>query len=81
MHNEMGWLGMILFLVAYGLVANKKLDSSGIPYNAMNIAGALAIAYSLLPMQAWSTIALEFCVTIIGLFAIYTDINSRSTTT
>ena len=77
MHTEIGWFGMILFLLAYGLVANKKLDSAGIPYNAMNIIGAGAIAYSLLPVKAWPTIALELCFIAIGLVAIYKVIKNR----
>lgn len=62
---------MIAFLAAYALVANNKVDSTGYIYNSMNVVGAIAITYSLLPLQAWPTIALEGCVMLIGVYAIY----------
>jgi len=71
MHTEVGWLGMITFLAAYGLVTNKKVDPGGYAYNAMNAVAAAAIAYSLLPVQAWPTIALEVCFILIAAYAIY----------
>ena len=70
-YTQVGWIGMILFLVAYYLVSSKKLDSSGVAYNVMNILGAATIAYSLIPVQAWPTIALESCFMVIGAQAIY----------
>lgn len=77
MHTEIGWIGMITFLAAYALVANKKVDSAGYAYNSMNVAGAIAIAYSLLPLQAWPTIALEACFMAIGLYAIYKRLSAK----
>lgn len=71
MYTAIGWVGMITFLVAYGLVANDKLKSTGILYNMLNIVGAVCIAYSLIPVEAWSTIVLEGCFVLIGIRAIY----------
>ena len=69
-YTVVGWFGMIVFLLAYGLVSNQVVDSAGFWYNIMNIVGALAIAYSLLPAKAWPTITLEMCFVAIGLLAI-----------
>lgn len=77
-YTVIGWFGMVTFLVAYGLVANKKVESTGIKYNVMNMVGAAAIAYSLLPKQAWPTIALEGCFVLIGLWAIYKNLSSKT---
>lgn len=77
MHTEIGWAGMIIFLAAYALIANKKLASTGIAYNAMQILGAMAIAYSLLPARAWPTIVLELCFIAIGIGAIGKHLRNR----
>ncbi len=61
---------MVILLVAYGLVTNRKVDSAGLVYNTLNVIGALAITYSLLPLRAWPTIALELCFILIGLVAL-----------
>ena len=76
-YSEAGWVGMITFLAAYYLVSSKKLDSSGVAYNVMNILGAAAIAYSLLPLQAWSTIALESCFMLIGTKTIVAKLRAK----
>ena len=77
--TEIGWFGMVTLLVAYGLVANKRVDSTGLRYNAMNVVGAAAIAYSLIPLQAWPTIALEACFILIGLHAISSKVFTKNT--
>jgi hypothetical protein len=77
-YTVIGWIGMITFLAAYALVANSKLKSTGVAYNAMNVVGAAAIAYSLLPLQAWPTIALEGCFVLIGLNAICKKLLSKT---
>lgn len=69
-HTVVGWIGMVTFLMAYGLVANGVVGASGFWYNGMNIVGALSIAYSLLPAKAWPTITLELCFVLIGVVAI-----------
>lgn len=69
---------MITFLAAYFLVANNKVVSTGVIYNGMNIVGATAIAISLLPFEAWPTIALEVCFVLIGLNAIRKKLASKT---
>ena len=69
-YTVVGWVGMILFLLAYGLVSNEVVHSAGLEYNGLNVVGAIAIAYSLLPAKAWPTIVLEMCFVVIGLVAI-----------
>jgi len=71
MHTAIGWVGMITFLVAYALVSTKKVDPSGYVFNSMNVVGTASIAYSLLPLEAWPTIALEGCFMLVGLRTIY----------
>lgn len=70
MHTVVGWIGMILFLINYALVANNKLDATGKLYNLVQVIAAAAIAYSVLPAQAWPVIVLEAFFMLIGLIAI-----------
>ena len=71
MHTAIGWAGMVLFLINYGMVANKKIEATGRCYNAIQVIAATAIAYSLLPSKAWPTIVLECFFIVIGLVAIF----------
>lgn len=42
--NVLGWVGTILYLIAYGLVSAKKTESDSWLYQGMNmIAGALLV--------------------------------------
>ena len=44
----LGWIGTILFLVAYALVSMKKVEGDSIVYQGMNIlAGALLVINTL----------------------------------
>ncbi|MDD4803704.1 MAG: hypothetical protein PHN69_00840 [Candidatus Pacebacteria bacterium] len=70
MFTIIGWIGMILFLVNYVLVVYKKVEATGKAYNMIQVIAAAAIAYSLLPAQAWPTIILECFFILIGLTAI-----------
>ena len=70
MHTTIGWAGMILFLINYGMVANRKIEATGKWYNAIQVIAAAAIAYSLLPSKAWPTIVLECFFVVIGVIAI-----------
>ncbi len=69
--NLIGWVGMILFLVNYFAVSNKKIDPAGKLYNSIQIIAATAIAISLLPIKAWPTIVLEGFFIGIGFMAIF----------
>ncbi len=42
--NILGWVGTILYLIAYGLVSAKKVEGDSWAYQGMNmVAGALLI--------------------------------------
>lgn len=57
--TSIGWLGMILLLVAYWLVSNKKLASTSSIYQLMNLFGALGVAVNAFCQKAWPALALE----------------------
>jgi len=44
----LGWVGTILYLVAYALVSMKRVDGDSVVYQGMNItAGALLVIHAL----------------------------------
>jgi phosphatidylserine synthase len=46
--NILGWVGTILYLVAYALVSMKKVEGDSVLYQGMNIvAGALLVINTL----------------------------------
>jgi hypothetical protein len=63
----LGWLGVVLFLVAYALVLTKKLEGDSVIYQTMNILGGILLVtnssyYNALPSVgvnvAWIGIAI-----------------------
>ena len=66
----LGWVGTILFLVAYALVSMKKVDGDSVLYQGMNIfAGVLLVAYSLY-FKTYATTGLNATWVCIGLFTL-----------
>lgn len=57
--NILGWCGTVLIVLAYYLVSNKKVDSTGALYQWMNLLGAIGIGVNVFYRQAWPSVALE----------------------
>lgn len=53
-----GWIGMILVLVAYGLLSSNKIDT-GKSYQIINLFAAIFMAIGLYPKNAWFSFALQ----------------------
>ena len=63
----LGWIGSILYLLAYALVSMKKTEGDSILYQGMNIiAGVLLIIYTL-SLEAYATTGLNAVWVAIGL--------------
>lgn len=65
-----GWLGMILFLLAYILVTYKKIDVTSRFYQSLNLVGAVALGTNVFYEQAWPAFALEIVWGAIALTAL-----------
>ena len=65
----LGWIGMILVLVAYGLLSSGKIKNGKL-YQTINIAGAICMAIGVYPKNAWFSFALQVVWAIIGIIAI-----------
>lgn len=65
----LGWIGMILVLLAYGLLSTNKI-SNGKLYQIINLIAALFMAIALLPKNAWFSFALQIAWALIAIVAI-----------
>ena len=70
----LGWLGMILVLLAYALLSINKIKN-GITYQILNLLAAIFMAIGLLPKNAWFSFTLQIMW---GLIAIVTIIKIKN---
>lgn len=61
-----GWIGMVLVLIAYGLLSTNKIDNGKI-YQIINLIASLLMAIGLFPKNAWFSFALQIAWAIIAI--------------
>ncbi len=54
-----GWIGTILFLLAYVLVTYQKIDATGRVYQLLNLIGAVFMGINVFYEHVWAAFALE----------------------
>ncbi len=64
-----GWIGMILVLVAYVLLSTNKIKS-GMLYQILNLLAGIFMAIGLYPKNAWFSFTLQIIWAIVALVAI-----------
>jgi phosphatidylserine synthase len=68
--NILGWIGSVLYLLAYALVSMKKAEGDSVLYQGMNIvAGVMLVIYTL-SLGAYATTGLNVVWVAIGLFTL-----------
>ena len=75
----LGWIGMVLVLIAYGLLSANKITNGKI-YQILNILASIFMAIGLLPKNAWFSFALQVAWAIIGVVAIIKIIKNEKET-
>ena len=65
----LGWIGMILVLLAYGLLSINKIDN-GKTYQIINLVASILMAIGLFPKNAWFSFALQVAWAAIALISI-----------
>ena len=65
----LGWIGMILVLLAYVLLSIKKIDN-GRTYQVLNLFAAIFMAIGVFPKNAWFSFALQIIWGIIAIVAL-----------
>lgn len=64
-----GWIGMILVLLAYVLLSTNKIKN-GILYQSMNLFAGTLMAIGLFPKNAWFSFTLQIIWAIVALVSI-----------
>ena len=72
----LGWIGMIVVLLAYGLLSTNKI-SNGKLYQFLNLIAALCMAIGIFPKNAWFSFALQVVWALIAIIAIVKFINKE----
>ena len=72
----LGWIGMVLVLLAYGLLSTNKIDNGKL-YQILNLVAAVFMAIGLLPKNAWFSFALQIAWAVIALVAIIKIISKK----
>lgn len=65
----LGWIGMVLVLVAYLLLSANKIDNGKL-YQILNLVAALFMAIGLLPKNAWFSFTLQVIWAIVALISL-----------
>jgi VIT1/CCC1 family predicted Fe2+/Mn2+ transporter len=76
-YQLLGWIGMILLILAYFLLSNKQLKFNSAIYHLLNFFGAAGIVISTLKTKSWPAMTLNLIWVIIALFFIYKIINVK----
>jgi len=67
--NIIGWIGMILVLLAYLLVSNNKI-TNGFTYQVLNLIASICMAIGVYPTNAWFSFALQIAWGLIAIVAL-----------
>lgn len=65
----LGWIGMVLVLLAYILLSTNKI-SNGKLYQVLNLVAALLMAIGLFPTKAWFSFALQVVWALIAVISL-----------
>lgn len=55
--EALGWMGTVLFISSYFMVATDRLRPTGRVYLTMNLIGALGLCLSVLQTESWPALA------------------------
>lgn len=69
-YDVIGWIGMILVLIAYILISTGKIKN-GIIYQLLNLIAAIFMAIGLYPKNAWFSFTLQVIWGIVAIVALY----------
>lgn len=72
-----GFIGVLLILIAYFLNLNHKLDSSDIRYILMNLIGAILACLASILMKYYPFILLEGTWTLVSIVALFKYLKNK----
>lgn len=65
----LGWIGMILVLLAYALLSTNKIENGKL-YQMLNLVAAIFMAIGLFPTKAWFSFTLQIIWALVAIIAI-----------
>ena len=65
----LGWIGMILVLLAYALLSINKIENGKL-YQILNLVAAILMAIGLYPTKAWFSFALQILWALVAIISI-----------
>jgi len=65
-----GWVGTILYLIAYYLVSIKKVEGDSFLYQSMNIVAGILLVINTFYWRAYPSLGLNAAWILIGLFTL-----------
>lgn len=68
--NLLGWVGTVLYLIAYALISMKKVEGDSLLYQSMNILAGVLLIVNTLYLQAYPSAGLNVAWVGIGLFTL-----------
>ncbi len=66
----LGWVGTILYLIAYYLVSIKKVEGDSLSYQSMNIVAGVLLVINTFYWRAYPSLGLNAAWIAIGLFTL-----------
>lgn len=74
--DVLGWIGMILVLLAYTLLSTNKIENGKL-YQILNLVAAIFMAIGLFPTKAWFSFTLQIIWALVAIVAIIKIINKN----
>ena len=66
----LGWVGTILYLIAYYLVSIKKVEGDSLSYQSMNIVAGILLVINTFYWRAYPSLGLNAAWILIGVFTL-----------
>ena len=77
MSVAIGWLGAVLFIVAYFLLSIKLMKADGIPYQLMNVLGAICLIINSISLNDDPNLITNLVWMFIGIYAMFNIIRKK----
>jgi membrane-bound ClpP family serine protease len=78
LYSLLGWAGVILVILGYVLLSNKRLKKNYVLYHLINLFGAGGIFISAFVTQSWPAAALSLIFAIFSLFYIIKILGTKT---
>jgi hypothetical protein len=69
-YSVLGWVGVIILVLAYILFSTKRLKINYVLYHLLNLFGAAGLIISTFVTQSWPALALSVIILAISIFYI-----------